>query len=52
MRAFPNGKHDDTIDAITGALHALKMKNVSFNKERNLSEIGFQGQPKVMYING
>lgn len=52
MRSFPHGQRDDTIDAITGALQALRMQNVTFNREGMLSENGFSSTPRVMNING
>lgn len=50
---FPNGKHDDTVDAMTQALGRLIWSNKRVRRERNiLDEFGFSKPKKLGYGKG
>lgn len=51
MRAFPDGRHDDFIDALAGAITEAKLVGVKYDKEKPLSDISVRGNPKPVMIN-
>ena len=52
MRTFPEGKHDDVIDAISGCIHELKIPGIQFTgKENDLTRTPLHRAPRVVVVN-